>query len=161
MNWWRDFCLLGFNAVWSVASYAGFLFGFFFFTPKMEATCSSKTLGDFQWTTWRYIPQERTLHNRCCRNLKSYKVIVICNYLSWYALSYAVRSEVLTEEKSTVFMDLTARSLIQRYRCFRETCCFTFTALSLCVNSLCESFLSLNINYVKLCFHTWLADEQV
>jgi hypothetical protein len=23
---------------------------------------------DFQWTTWRYIPEDRTLHNHCCDN---------------------------------------------------------------------------------------------
>jgi hypothetical protein len=29
---------------------------------KMEETCSSKTSIDFQWTTRRYIPENRTLH---------------------------------------------------------------------------------------------------
>jgi hypothetical protein len=28
---------------------------------KMEVTCSSKTLVDFQQTIWRYIPEDRTL----------------------------------------------------------------------------------------------------
>jgi hypothetical protein len=27
----------------------------------MEATCSFETLVDFQWTTWRYIPEDRIL----------------------------------------------------------------------------------------------------
>jgi hypothetical protein len=40
---------------------------------KMEATCSSETSLDFQRTTWRYIPEERTLRNHRCENLKSYK----------------------------------------------------------------------------------------
>jgi hypothetical protein len=30
---------------------------------KMEATCSSETSNDFQRTTRRYIPEDRTLHN--------------------------------------------------------------------------------------------------
>jgi hypothetical protein len=30
---------------------------------KIEATCSSKTSVDFQWTTRRYIPKNRTLQN--------------------------------------------------------------------------------------------------
>jgi hypothetical protein len=34
---------------------------------KMEAACSSETLVDFQWTTWRYIPEDRTLHNYAVR----------------------------------------------------------------------------------------------
>jgi hypothetical protein len=41
-------------------------------TLKMEATCSSKMSVDFEWTTQRYIPEDRTLHNHCCENLKSY-----------------------------------------------------------------------------------------
>jgi hypothetical protein len=39
---------------------------------KMEDTWSSKTLVDLQWTTWHYIPEDRTLHNHCGENLKSY-----------------------------------------------------------------------------------------
>jgi hypothetical protein len=28
---------------------------------KMEVTCSSETQVDFQWTTWQYIAEDRTL----------------------------------------------------------------------------------------------------
>jgi hypothetical protein len=41
-------------------------------TLKMETTCSSETLVEFQWTTWRYIPEDRTLHSYRHENLKSY-----------------------------------------------------------------------------------------
>jgi hypothetical protein len=41
-------------------------------TLKMEETCSSETLVDFQRATHRYIPEDRTLHNRRLENLKSY-----------------------------------------------------------------------------------------
>jgi hypothetical protein len=34
----------------------------YFLTWKMETTCSSETSVDFQWTTWRYIPEDRTLY---------------------------------------------------------------------------------------------------
>jgi hypothetical protein len=40
-------------------------------TLKMEAKCSSATLLNFQWTTWRYIPENRALRNHQCENLKS------------------------------------------------------------------------------------------
>jgi hypothetical protein len=43
-------------------------------TLKMEATCSSKMSVDFQRTKVLYIPEHRTLHNRRCDNLKSYKI---------------------------------------------------------------------------------------
>jgi hypothetical protein len=42
-------------------------------TMKMEATCSSETLADFQLR--HYIPKERTLHNHRCENLKSYTIL--------------------------------------------------------------------------------------
>jgi hypothetical protein len=34
-------------------------------------TCSSETLGDFQRTTWDYIPEDKILYNRRNENLKS------------------------------------------------------------------------------------------
>jgi hypothetical protein len=40
----------------------------------MQVTCFSKTLVDFQQTTHYFIPQDRTLHNHCCENHKSYTV---------------------------------------------------------------------------------------
>jgi hypothetical protein len=43
-------------------------------TLKMEATCSSETSVDFQRTTQRYNPEDKTLHNHRCENLKSYAV---------------------------------------------------------------------------------------
>jgi hypothetical protein len=39
---------------------------------KMEVTCSSETWVDFQQAAWRYVPEDRNLHNHCCENLKSY-----------------------------------------------------------------------------------------
>jgi hypothetical protein len=42
-------------------------------TLKMEAICSSETSVDTQRTTRRYIPEDGTLHNHRCENLKSYK----------------------------------------------------------------------------------------
>jgi hypothetical protein len=38
---------------------------------QAEAICSSETSVDFHQTTWRYIPEDRTLHNHRCENLKS------------------------------------------------------------------------------------------
>jgi hypothetical protein len=38
----------------------------------VEAICSSETSVDFQRTTQCYIPEDSTLHNHRCENLKSY-----------------------------------------------------------------------------------------
>jgi hypothetical protein len=45
-------------------------------TLKMEAMCSSETSADFQRTTRRYIPEDSTLYNHHCENLKSYTVFL-------------------------------------------------------------------------------------
>jgi hypothetical protein len=59
-------------------------------TLEME-TCSSETSVVFQWTTCRYIPENRNPHNQCCDNLKSYIIqfvyialnfVYYCNCLS-------------------------------------------------------------------------------
>jgi hypothetical protein len=44
-----------------------------FLTLKMETRCSPETSVDTQRTTQRYIPEDGTLHNHRCENLKSYK----------------------------------------------------------------------------------------
>jgi hypothetical protein len=45
----------------------------YFSTLKMEAICSFEMLVDIQRTTWCYIPEDGTLHNHSCENLRSYK----------------------------------------------------------------------------------------
>jgi hypothetical protein len=45
-------------------------------TLKTEATCSSEALVDFQRSTRRYIPEDRTLRNHRCENLISYKGLI-------------------------------------------------------------------------------------
>jgi hypothetical protein len=51
----------------------------------MEETCSFETSVDFQPTERRYIPEERTLHNHRCENLKSYVSIrlIILKKVRW------------------------------------------------------------------------------
>jgi hypothetical protein len=42
----------------------------------MEATYSSEATTDFQQTTQRYIPEDRTLRNHRCENLRSYIILI-------------------------------------------------------------------------------------
>jgi hypothetical protein len=42
----------------------------------MEAIRSSEMSGATQWTTWHHIPEDDTLHNHRCENLKSYKLYI-------------------------------------------------------------------------------------
>jgi hypothetical protein len=43
----------------------------------MEVTCFSETSLDFQQATPRYVPEDRTLHNHLCENLKSHKPLTV------------------------------------------------------------------------------------
>jgi hypothetical protein len=47
-------------------------------TLKMEAICSSETSVETQRTTRRHIPEDDTLHNHGCENLKFYNRIFLC-----------------------------------------------------------------------------------
>jgi hypothetical protein len=42
---------------------------------KMEVTFSSETSVDFQWTTRRYIPEDRSVHNHRCENGRWYMLL--------------------------------------------------------------------------------------
>jgi hypothetical protein len=46
-------------------------------TQKIDEMCSSKTSVDFQRTTRRYTPEDRTLHNHRCEDLKSYIALIV------------------------------------------------------------------------------------
>jgi hypothetical protein len=43
-------------------------------TLKIEATYSSETSVEFHRTTWRYIPQDRTVHNDRCGTIKTLNI---------------------------------------------------------------------------------------
>jgi uncharacterized membrane protein len=55
----------------------------------MEAICSSEKSIDFQRTTRRYIPEDRTLHNHRCENLKSYVLLTL--YIVYFALMMVIK----------------------------------------------------------------------
>jgi hypothetical protein len=71
-----------------------FLAKLVFLTLKMKAVCSSETSVDTQRTTRRYIPEDDTLHNHHCENLKSY--IISAAFLLLFSLSLS--RETWTQE---------------------------------------------------------------
>jgi hypothetical protein len=76
-------------------------------TLKMEATCSSKTMVGFQWTTQSYIPEDRTFQEALCdkyglnhmgNRMKSFTTVV--NFTGSCALNTRHFKLVLKEANS-------------------------------------------------------------
>jgi hypothetical protein len=79
------------RSLFATCFHAGFSYLAYSSTLKMETTCSSKTSADFQWTTWCYIPNDRTLnmsvncamshhhtgkfHSNCRQNIAPFRVL--------------------------------------------------------------------------------------
>jgi hypothetical protein len=48
---------------------------------KTEAKYIPETSVGFKRTTWRYVTEDRTIHNHRCENLKSYHIThIVSNY---------------------------------------------------------------------------------
>jgi hypothetical protein len=56
-------------------------------TLKMEAICSSEMSVASQQTTRRHIPEDVTLHNHHCENLKSYIGIFLFHFITCVAVT--------------------------------------------------------------------------
>lgn len=71
--------------IWNITAAAFLMDSFpaFSSTPNMEVICSSETSACFRRTTRRNIPQERTLHNHRCGNLKFYDLHILSVGGAW------------------------------------------------------------------------------
>jgi hypothetical protein len=70
---------LGYNAEGACHLFSRWILAqLIFSTLKMEAISSSETSVDTQRTTWRYFPEDGTLHNHWCENLISYTLFFQC-----------------------------------------------------------------------------------
>jgi hypothetical protein len=84
---------------------------------KMETICSSETSVDFQRTTWRYIPEDRTFHKDDCENLESYIEytlavwIKIVYFLELYKLLNACRAQKYVEFALFLYVYFKIRSV--------------------------------------------------
>jgi hypothetical protein len=65
-------------------------------TMKMEAAYTSKTSVDFQRTARRYIPEDRTLYNHCCENLRSYMNCVCLRRYSFVRRIFGSKRNIIT-----------------------------------------------------------------
>jgi hypothetical protein len=75
----------------------------------MEVTCSSETSVDFQGTTQCYIPEDGTLRNHCCENLKSYIYFCYCQRMMtvhWWKDVKLVAVEVCNGRKQAQHVQL-------------------------------------------------------
>jgi hypothetical protein len=69
----------------------------------MEAICSSKTSVETRRTTRRIIPEDVTLQNHCCKNLKSYKFFYYCVCIRYRG---DVSTEPLPSNNRVIFTEL-------------------------------------------------------
>jgi hypothetical protein len=67
-------------------------------TPKMEAIRSSETSGTTLRTTRRHVPEDDTLQNHRCENLKSYFFRLNCSFKD-FSISLAETSGLSLEIK--------------------------------------------------------------
>jgi hypothetical protein len=79
-------------------------------TLKMKETCSSETLVDFIRTIRRCIPEDRTLHNSRCENLKSYKMKyeIVGTWHTWEDVTVSHRTLIGIPNEATwriIFLD--------------------------------------------------------
>jgi hypothetical protein len=65
----------------------------------MEATCSSETSFDFQWTKRRYIPEDRIIHNLRCQNLKPYGDNTVHRKKRSNLVHYVIRLDVSSKAR--------------------------------------------------------------
>jgi hypothetical protein len=77
-------------------------------TLKIDATCSSETSVAFQQTAYCFTSQmtERSLHNDCCKNLKSYLQNFAFNYKNEKCLPSTHTPDTLCLSNMNVFCPL-------------------------------------------------------
>jgi hypothetical protein len=66
----------------------------------MEVTCSSEMSIDFQWTTWRCMLEDRTLHNHRRENLKPYTFCVATSHILNADMEYG--RQVITNRRNNL-----------------------------------------------------------
>jgi hypothetical protein len=62
-------------------------------TLRMEAICSSETSVETQRTTRRYTPEDDTLHNHRCENIKSYSITDLFSSICLKKIKYFTELE--------------------------------------------------------------------
>jgi predicted metal-binding protein len=78
-------------------------------TLKMEALCSSETSVATQVATRRHIPEDDTLHNHRCKNLKSYIIYLsTCLLLNSPKANYKVSTSKEINNKTHTHKKITA-----------------------------------------------------
>jgi hypothetical protein len=109
----QEFCLLGYKAVNSSESQST-LRSNISPTSSGSESMPSKTQSEFHRTTWRHIPEDRTLHNHRCENQESNFTIG----------GFEVLTAVVM--KNQIFWDATLCSPVEANRRFEGTCCINF-----------------------------------
>jgi hypothetical protein len=108
----------------------------------MEAICSSETSVDTHHTTRRYVPEDSTLHNHRCENLKSdtmgFEVLTTMTMNSIFLGSFAVQSGRIPEDGTLInFCNL------RSFKCYSlyVTLCNAFCSVRYLLQELANVYL--------------------
>jgi hypothetical protein len=85
---------------------------------KMQAIFFSETSVRFQRTTWRYVPEDRTLHKRLCENLKSY-----------WAICSTLKELITSTNHKSIQSNLKQHSSVEDHITIHGMSCKTLTSL--------------------------------
>jgi hypothetical protein len=72
-------------------------------TLKMETICSSETSVDFQQTTWRYIPEDSTLHLHLANYFNYNDIITAHNFLPICDVVWTEKLPILSSAKAIIW----------------------------------------------------------
>jgi hypothetical protein len=82
----------------------------------MEEICSSKTSVDTQRNTRRYIPEDGTLHNHHCENLKSCVQMMFINLFIYLLIYKRLKTQSMAQTLEIWMRSLLLNDELQRMR---------------------------------------------
>jgi hypothetical protein len=137
--------------------HAGFFLGLFFDTLKMEATCSTETSVDFQGTIRSYIPEDRTLHNDNCGNIKSNALNCVLYSSKCWHLFVQQSGVVMASVGGYISI---SRGLVHTYG-YRSKCSFNFQRISFFVKGKTSYILAHTVYFSRISHYNHATNQSI
>jgi hypothetical protein len=134
-------------------------------TLKMEAICSSETSVETRGTTRHHIPEDDTLHNHRCENLKSYIGTLFWHNVQYVCKQYIflqmwlVHCECVNDEHQMCVLFVSTTFVWNIYCLDKYLATYTYTCKYACRSS-CEVVIKM-LSPVKIGIALWLFVKSV